>query len=48
LFVAVDYFIKWVEAEVVASIIAAKVPKFIWKNIITRVDVPRVMILDNG
>ena len=48
LFVAVDYFTKWIEAEVVASITTAEVRKFIWRNIITRFGIPRSMILDNG
>jgi len=40
LFVAVDYFQKWVEVEVVVSIATAKIRKFIWKNIITCFGVP--------
>jgi len=48
LLVAIDYFTKWVEAEVVASITENEVRKFIWKNIITRFGVPKAMIFDNG
>jgi len=48
LFVAVDYFTKWVEAEAVASITTAEVRKFIWRNIITRFGIPRSIIFDNG
>ena len=48
LFVAVDYFTKWIEAEAMASITTAKVRKFIWKNIIACFGVPRIMIFDNG
>ena len=48
LFVAVDHLKKWIEAEAVASITAAEVRKFIWKNIITSFGVPRTMIFDNG
>ena len=36
LFIAVDYFSKWVEVKVVASITERDVRKFIWKNIIIR------------
>nr|KYP59627.1 Gypsy retrotransposon integrase-like protein 1 [Cajanus cajan] len=36
LVVAVDYFTKWIEAEPLATITAANVQKFVWKNIITR------------
>jgi len=28
----VDYFIKWVEAEAIASITTAEVRRFIWRN----------------
>ena len=48
LFVAVDYFTKWVEAEVVASITTDEVRKFIWRNIITRFGIPRAIIFNNG
>ena len=40
LFVTMDYFTKWIEAEAVTSITAAEVRKFIWKNIITYFGVP--------
>jgi len=45
---AIDYFTKWVEAEPVMSITKAKVPSFMWKNIMCRFGVPRVIMLDNG
>ena len=48
LFVAVDYFTKWIEAEAVTSITASVVRKFIWKNIITCFNIPRTMFFDNG
>jgi hypothetical protein len=38
--VAVEYFTKWVEAEALASITSQAVEKFIWKNIICRLDCP--------
>ena len=48
LIVAIDYFIKWVEAELVTAIIEPKVTSFVWKNIIRRFGVPHVIISDNG
>ena len=37
---AVDYFTKWVKAEPMATITAAKVISFVTKNIIYRYGVP--------
>ena len=48
LLVAVDYFTKWIEAEPLAKIIEAKVKDFIWKSIICRFGLPKVIISDNG
>lgn len=48
LIVAVDYFTKWIEAEPLATISDNQVKQFIWKNIITRFGVPRVLLSDNG
>jgi len=48
LFVVVDYFTKWIEAEAVVSITTAEVQKFIWRNIITRFGIPHAIIFDNG
>ena len=48
LVVAIDYFTKWVEAELVTMIMEAKVTSFVWKNIMTKFGVPCVIILDNG
>ena len=48
LIVAIDYFTKWVEVEPVMTITKAKVTSFVWKNIIYRFGVPRVIISDNG
>ena len=47
LFIAVDYFTKLIAAEAVATITAAEVRKFIWKNIITHFGVPHTMIFNN-
>ncbi|KAL2253432.1 UNVERIFIED_CONTAM: hypothetical protein Sindi_0137900 [Sesamum indicum] len=46
--VAVEYFSKWVEAEAVAKISERETINFIWKNIICRFEIPRVLISDNG
>ncbi|XP_058775202.1 uncharacterized protein LOC131649458 [Vicia villosa] len=46
--VAVDYFTKWIEAEVVAPISTEKVHRFYWKNIICRFGFPKVIVTDNG
>jgi len=40
LVVAIEYFIKWIEAEPVAQITAQKVQHFVWKNIVCRFGVP--------
>ncbi|KAL0400313.1 UNVERIFIED_CONTAM: Ribonuclease HI [Sesamum radiatum] len=44
----VEYFTKWVEAEAVAKISEKEDINFIWKNIICRFGIPRVLISDNG
>ena len=48
LLVAIDYFIKWVEAEALATITKAKIRSFVWKNIICKFRIPMTIILDNG
>ena len=48
LIVAIDYFTKWVEVELVMMITEATITSFVWKNIICRFGVPRVIISDNG
>ena len=48
LLVAIDYFTKWIEVEVLATIIEAKVQNFVWKNIVCRFEIPRTIILNNG
>ena len=45
---AIEYFTKWIEAELVAQITAHKVQHFVWKNIVCRFGVPRRLISDNG
>lgn len=48
LLIAIDYFMKWVEVEALATITEAKIQNFIWKNIVCRFRIPRMIILDNG
>ncbi|GAV72418.1 rve domain-containing protein [Cephalotus follicularis] len=48
LIVAVDYFTKWVEAEPLATITEKNTESFVWKAIICRFGVPRIIVLDNG
>ena len=48
LVVGIDYFIKWVEAEPLASITQQSVKNFVWKSILCRFGVPRVLVFDNG
>ena len=47
LLVGTDYFTKWVKAEPLANIRDVDAKRFIWKNIVTRFGVPRVLISDN-
>ena len=44
LLVGIDYFTKWVEAELLANIRDVDAKKFIWKNIFTWFGVPHTLI----
>ncbi|XP_042964601.1 uncharacterized protein LOC122298813 [Carya illinoinensis] len=46
--VAVDYFTKWVEVELLATITSRVVTKFLWKNIVCRFGILQRIITDNG
>ena len=46
--VAVDYFTKWVKAKALASIMLAKIKKFVYKNIVCRYGVPHTIVSNNG
>ena len=46
--VSIDYFTKWVEAEALTTITEKNVHNFIWKNIICRYGISRVLVSDNG
>ena len=48
LVVGIDYFTKWVEAEPLAKITQQNVKNFIWKSIVCRFGVLRVLVSDNG
>ena len=48
LVVGIDYFTKWVEAEPLVQITQQNVKNFVWKSIICRFGVPRVLVSDNG
>lgn len=45
---ATDYFTKWIEAEPLSSITEQDTRNFVWKNIVTRFGIPRILISDNG
>ena len=48
LIIGIDYFTKWVKAEALATIIEKNVRSFVWRNIVYRYRIPRVLVLDNG
>uniref|UniRef100_A0A2N9HEQ4 Uncharacterized protein n=1 Tax=Fagus sylvatica TaxID=28930 RepID=A0A2N9HEQ4_FAGSY len=43
-----DYFTKWVEAEPLATITERNIQNFVWKTVICRFGIPRVLVSDNG
>ena len=48
LVVSIDYFTKWVEAKALATITEKNVWNFVWRNIICKYRIPRVLVSDNG
>ena len=48
LVVVIDYFTKWVEAEALATITEKNIRSFVWRNIICRYWIPKVLVSDNG
>ena len=48
LVVDIDYFTKLVEAEPLATITEKSIRTFVWRNIICRDGIPRVLVSDNG
>ena len=47
LIVGIDYFTKWVEAEALATITEKNMRSFIWRFIVCRFGIPRVLVSDN-
>ena len=47
LVVGIDYFTKCIEVEALAIITERNVQNFVWKNIICRYSIPRVLVSDN-
>nr|GEV11052.1 reverse transcriptase domain-containing protein [Tanacetum cinerariifolium] len=47
LIVAMDYFTKWIEAKVVATITGSQVKKFVWDNIVYCFGLPGEIVSDN-
>ena len=48
LVVGINYFTKWEEAEALATITEKNIRSFVWKNIICKHGIPRVLVFDNG
>ena len=48
LVVGIDYFTKWMEAEPLVKITQQNVKNFVWKSILCRFGVLRVLVSDNG
>ena len=48
LVVGIDYFTKWVEAEALTTITEKNIRNFVWRNIVCRYRIPRVLVSDNG
>ena len=46
--VAIDYFTKWIEANLYTNVTAKNVARFIRRDIIARYGVPEAIITDNG
>ena len=47
LIVGINYFIKWVEAEALATITKKNVRSFVWKNIVYKYGIARVLVSNN-
>ena len=44
----IDYFTKWVKVEALATITKKNIRSFVWKNIVCRYSIPRVLVSENG
>ena len=47
LVVGIDYFTKWVEAKPLATITEKSIRSFVWRNIIYKYRIPRVLVSNN-
>ena len=48
LVVGIDYFTKWVKAEPLSTITEKSICNLLWRNIICRYRILRVLVSDNG
>ncbi|GFZ14654.1 hypothetical protein Acr_24g0008440 [Actinidia rufa] len=48
LIVAIDYFTKWIKAQPLAKITEKNTRNFIWKHLVCRFGIPKVIISDNA
>ena len=48
LVVGIDYFTKWVEVEALATIMEKNIRRFVWRCIICKFGIPRVLVSNNG
>ncbi|GFS34945.1 hypothetical protein Acr_00g0036910 [Actinidia rufa] len=48
LIVAIDYFTKWIEAQLLAKITEKNTQDFVWKHLVCRFGIPKVIISDNA
>jgi len=48
LVVGIDYFTKWVETEPLVKITQQNVKNFVWKSIVCRFGVLKILVFDNG
>ena len=48
LIIGIDYFTKWVKVEALATITEENVRNFVWRSIICKFGIPRVLVSNNG
>ena len=48
LVVGIDYFTKWVEVEALTTITEKNIRSLVWRCIICRFGIPRVLVSNNG
>ena len=46
--VAIDYYMKWIEAELLSEITEARKTNFVWKNIIYQFRIPHLLVSNNS